>query len=199
MRRILVLGLAALATLSVGVSHVQAEVVPLGWAPTGGGPVDKGGADPPYDFIFTDVNGDSGYGTLTTTALGGGLFGVTGGSLTVTAGSHDAGTYSLYPNTNPWNVVYSPSGYFIYNDVLYPGSNPQLDYYGLLFTSGGLEINIYSPNGSPGSYQFYDNTGYNSPAAFLASAVPEPSSCTLCGFALVSVAGIALRKRKAAV
>jgi len=68
-----------------------------------------------------------------------------------------------------------------------------------LFTNGtGFEINIYSnsPPSEP-DYVFYDNTGHNDLVSFVIP-VPEPSTCTLCGFAIVSFAGMAWRKRKAA-
>ena len=40
------------------------------------------------------------------------------------------------------NIVGSPDGLFIYNDLFYPGANPVLDVYGILFTTAG------NPSGS---------------------------------------------------
>ena len=116
---------------------------------------DVGFEPPGYSFTFS-IGPDSGYGSLITTDIGSGEFWATAGTLTVTGGQ-DVGTYPLYPG-GP-SVTDSPSGYFIFDNVLYPSIDPGIDNDGLLFTSGGFEINIFS-NGSD-NYQFYDNTGYN--------------------------------------
>ena len=56
--------------------------------------------------------------------------------------------------------------------------NPLITNGGLLFTSGGYEVNIFSTG--PGSYTYYDNSGYNTPVSFsLSAAVPEPSTLIL--------------------
>ena len=47
----------------------------------------------------------------------------------------------------------------MYDDLLYPSVDPDIDNGGLLFTGNGLEINIFSLG--PDDYQFYDNSGYN--------------------------------------
>ena len=77
--------------------------------------------EPLFDFAFT--NGiDMGSGSLNTTDNGNGQFLATAGTLNVTAGQ-DVGSYPLYPGgpaTTP-----SPSGYFTYNNVLYPQSTPE--------------------------------------------------------------------------
>ena len=123
--------------------------------------------EPLFDFAFT--NGiDMGSGRLNTTDNGNGQFLATAGTLNVTAGQ-DVGSYPLYPGgpaTTP-----SPSGYFTYNNVLYPSVDPGIDLEGLLFIGSGLEINIFS-NG-PDDYEFYDNTGYNNVGdSFLLTAAP---------------------------
>ncbi len=123
--------------------------------------------EPLFDFAFT--NGiDMGSGSLNTTDNGNGQFLATAGTLNVTAGQ-DVGSYPLYPGgpaTTP-----SPSGYFTYNNVLYPSVDPGIDLEGLLFIGSGLEINIFS-NG-PDDYEFYDNTGYNNVGdSFLLTAAP---------------------------
>jgi len=109
------------------------------------------GFEPRFDFSF-DISPDIGYGSLSTTDIGNGEFLATAGSLTVTGGL-EVGTYPLYPG-GP-GIVTSPSGFFLYDSVLYPSTNPAIDVDGLLFLGSGLEINIWG-NG-PDSYTFDDN------------------------------------------
>ena len=140
--------------------------------------VSKGGdGDPTFQFSYSDSSGNVANGTLTATDLGGGQYLATGGTLTVTGGA-DVGTYSLYPG-GP-GVTTSPSGAFIYDNVVTSGSNPFLDVDGLLFTGGGLEINIWG--NSPNNYSFYSSnvSGYNvscfagSPSAVLGPPAGDP-------------------------
>jgi hypothetical protein len=109
------------------------------------------GFEPRFDFSF-DISPDIGYGSLSTTDIGNGEFLATAGSLTVTGGL-EVGTYPLYPG-GP-GIVTSPSGFFLYDSVLYPSTNPAIDVDGLLFLGSGLEINIWG-NG-PDSYTFDNN------------------------------------------
>jgi hypothetical protein len=123
--------------------------------------------EPLFDFTFT--NGiDMGSGSLNTTDNGDGQFLATAGTLKVTSGQ-DVGSYPLYPGgpgTTP-----SPSGYFTYNNLLYPSVDPGIDLEGILFIGSGLEINIFS-NGAD-DYQFYDNTNYNNAGdSFILTAAP---------------------------
>jgi len=125
------------------------------------------GPDTIFDFTFT-IGPDTGYGSLNTTEFGNGDFFATTGTLTVTGGQ-EVGAYSLYPG-GPAQTT-SPSGYFYYDNVLYPSIDPGIDNNGLLFTGHGLEINIFS-NG-PDAYQFYANNGYNNTGTpFTLNAAP---------------------------
>jgi len=123
--------------------------------------------EPLFDFAFT--NGiDMGSGSLNTTDNGNGQFLATAGTLNVTAGQ-DVGSYPLYPG-GP-GVTSSPSGYFTYNNLLYPSVDPGIDLQGLLFIGSGLEINIFSEGVD--DYEFYDNTGYNNIGdSFILTAAP---------------------------
>lgn len=112
------------------------------------------GFEPLFDFAFT-IGPDTGFGSLNTTDNGNGQFLATAGNLTVTGGQ-DVGTYPLFPGGPA--VTLSPSGFFNYDNVLYPSIDPSIDNDGLLFLGNGLEINIFS---NPGNFQFYDDTGYN--------------------------------------
>ena len=129
--------------------------------------------DPMFHFSYSDSSGNVTNGWLTATYLGGGQYLATGGALTVTAGA-DVGTYSLYSG-GP-GATLSPSGAFIYDNVFYYGSNPFLDGNGLLYTGGGLEINVWG--NSPNNYSFYswNGSGYNIDVNGSPSAVAEPAS-----------------------
>ena len=76
-----------------------------------------------------------------------------------------------------------------------PRQNPLITNGGLLFTSGGYEVNIFSTG--PSLYTYYDNSGYNTPVSFSLSeavssqSVPEPSTLILVGIA--SLMGLGLR------
>ncbi len=147
--KMMLLGLGFAASMSCGFDAAASIVVSD--AGPGGAPVV--GPDPIFNFSFS-IGPDSGFGTLNTVDIGGGAFSAIGGSLTVTGGA-DIGSYSLYP-VGPAETI-SPFGAFAVDDVLYPASNPYLDVWGLLFTGGGLEINIWG-NG-PDNYSFYSDNG----------------------------------------
>jgi len=123
--------------------------------------------EPRFDFAFT--NGiDAGNGSLNTTDNGDGLFLATEGTLNVTAGQ-DVGSYQMYPGGPA--ATTSPSGFFTYDDLLYPSVDPGIDLQGLLFIGSGLEINLFS-NGAD-DYEFYDNTPYNNAGdSFILTAAP---------------------------
>jgi hypothetical protein len=129
-----------------------------------------------FSFIAADFgSGTISYGLLQATDNGDGTFTATGGSLVVLTGP-DVGTYALFPNPNsPPAPFASPSGAFIADNVLYPGQDPSLDMYGLLFTGNGLEVNIWG--NSPGSYSYWSFNGstYNlasSDAIFILASTP---------------------------
>lgn len=113
---------------------------------------------PQFNGAFTFAIGpDTGYGNLNTTNQGDGSLLAISGTLTVTGGQ-DVGTYLLYPG-GPGQTT-SPSGFFLYDNLVFPSTDPGIDNNGFLFaTASDFEVNIFS-NG-PDSYQFYDNSGYN--------------------------------------
>jgi hypothetical protein len=156
------------------------------------------GADPLFDFSFSG-GGISGSGTLDATANGDGTFTAFSGTATVTGAPNGESTLTLYANPSPPGEVLSPSGYFFYDSQLLSGQNPLITNGGLLFTSSGYEVNIFSTG--PGSYTYYDNSGYNIPVSFGLSeaispqSVPEPSTLILAGIALPIGLGFALRRR----
>lgn len=200
----------SVASLALRFALVLA-CVSLAFADIPGGPVLTGlptsttlgsGTDPVYDFTF--VSNDlsvTAVGVLDATPCTAGMCAYSG-IITVAASgnSQDVGTSPLFANPSAPSASYSPSGYFIYDDTLQPGANPSITNDGLLFiTAGGLEINIFS-NGpsSPvpnGSYQFYDNAGYNILGNFTLTEVPEASSAVLLSFLLTGLAGFSWRKK----
>jgi hypothetical protein len=163
---------------------------PNGWA--SGVP----GADPEFGFIVS-IGSDTGFGVVSATDEGRGMFLATVGILTVTGGS-DVGTYSLVAAGAPGGT-FSPSGAFIFDNLFAPASDPTLDGDGLLFAGGGLEINIWG--NSPDNYSFwsFDGGGYNvadtdsGSVTFFATS-PEPSALVLLGSLLVGL-GIIGRKK----
>jgi hypothetical protein len=116
--------------------------------------------EPLFDFTFT-IGPDAGYGSLNTTDLFNGEFLATAGTLTVTAtaNSQGVGTYPLYPG-GPSQTT-SPSGRFLYDDVLFPSVAPTIDNNGLLFRdSTGFEINVWSDASNVYEFDEYNGSGY---------------------------------------
>jgi hypothetical protein len=123
----------------------------------------RASADQTFTFTATDSgSGTFSYGILEGSANGDGSFTANSGYLIVVSGPI-VGAYDLYPNPNPPHVFSSPSGVFSVNDVLYPGQDPSLDVFGLLFTGGGLEINIWGTG--PGTYSYFAFNGSSFPLA----------------------------------
>jgi hypothetical protein len=157
------------------------------------------------DFSFDDSNGlVTGDFSLTATAVAGdaGTYLATAGTLDITAPAADgiAGEYKLYQNPVAPNPTGSPTGLFIYDDLVMPGSNPVVTNPGLLAFGGpgqgnvpegkGQEINFFS--GGANTYYLYAGSNGNYPysASFTASqgsatvkvvAAPEPSAWLVMG------------------
>jgi len=113
----------------------------------------RANAERAFTFTATDLaSGTISFGFLDVTANPDGTFTATGGYLVVVGGPA-AGVYDLVPNPNPPNTFSSQSGAFIVDDILYPGQDPSLDVWGLLFAGNGREINIWG--NFPGSYSYY--------------------------------------------
>jgi hypothetical protein len=118
------------------------------------------------DQTFILEASDPGSGTdsiavLQATPNGDGSFTATSGCLFVFSGPN-VGTYDLVPNPDPPNIFVSPSGAFLVDDQLFPGQDPLLNMFGLLFEGNGLEINIWGNGpGIPYSYFSFNGSFYN--------------------------------------
>lgn len=173
------------------------------------------GTDPQFTYTFS-IGPDMGTGSVMLTEVAPGEYLATSGTLTVTS-SKDKGTYSLVAlgpiqTTGPCKgVSMSAAAAFCYDDLVFPSSNPTLDYAGLLFSGSGLEINIFgNASNTPGNYEFMSYNGsYNvddksSAGTVNFTATPEPSAVStlvLQGslFLLVGLVGFGFsRKRRKA-
>jgi hypothetical protein len=121
----------------------------------------RANADSSFAFTATDKgSGTYSYGLVTASDNGDGSFTATSGFLVVLSGPI-AGTYDLFLNPNPPFPFFSPSGVFICDNVLYPSRNSTLDVDGLLFTGGGLEVNIWNDGGGvPYSFFAFNGSGF---------------------------------------
>ncbi len=137
-----------------------------------------------FSFNFTSFDGTfTVTGQLSTAssldAVGG--YDVTGIAGSV-AGPNGAAISSLINNPNPSTESISPDGVFIYDNVLLANSSPLLDYGGVLFTSNGLEYNIFYQNGN---YQLIETlsphgTAYSGQdGSFTITAIPASDPITV--------------------
>jgi hypothetical protein len=136
-----------------------------------------------FDITFLGNDGTKAEAQVTATDLGGDVFQAVSGSITVNPGSMPflAGTWTLYQNPNGINASYSPSGYFIYDNLVLPNADPMNTYPGLLFrlASSGYEVNLYSDGAD--TYILYDNHGRHVNGSMTvvdppSSVVPEPTT-----------------------
>lgn len=142
------------------------------------------------DFLFTFVGASvRAEGLVTAVSNGTGSLRAVSGSLTVGTGGA-AGNYDLFQNANGDSPIISPSGFFIFDNQVNPSAGQPINWYGLLFTGGGAEINVWG-NLDHTTYTFYSHgPGGNirDTGQFTLTAVPAPGGVALVGLAGVCVA-----------
>ena len=116
--------MAAAALLVLATAPAQAGVV-TACKLAGGSGSTATGADPLFLFTFTAA-GVSGSAWLNAADNLNGTYTATGGTGTFNGVPVSLLTDTAYP-------AVSPLGLFLYDDLLFPGSNPVLDTFGLLF------------------------------------------------------------------
>ena len=168
------------ASLPAGLS-IDAHTGVISGIPTDGDYTSNAHA---FNFNFTSFDGTfTVTGQLNTAnaldAVGG--YDVTGIAGSV-VGPNGATISSLINNPNSSAESISPDGVFIYDNVLLANGSPSLDYGGVLFTSNGLEYNIFYQNGN---YQLIETlsphgTAYSGQSgSFTISAVPASDPITV--------------------
>lgn len=156
-------------------------------------PLAASAAEATFHFTFQGVDHVAS-GQLVAEDLGDGRFLATSGDLTVTLGAA-MGSYSLVPG-NP-SLVLSPSGTYLFDGIVEPGSDTVFTNGGVVFAGSGFEINIYSV--APGEFKFdFFTGGVNTidpgTGTVVLSAVPEPSALMLGAIGLSAL--VASRRRR---
>ena len=138
-----------------------------------------------FTFTYTDTNGLVASGNLVANDNGNGLtMTCVAGDITITTGPV-TGTFNLVPGGGS-------DGSFAWDNLLYTGP-ATLDIYGLLFTDGSTEVNIWG-NGGPNNYSawmappnwFYQ--GEQIGTFVISPSVPAPGAAAMLGVGLLASA-----------
>ena len=159
-----------------------------------------------FDFTYTGNDGGAtGSGTLFATDLGSGEWLIVDASGTFDDGAN-SGSISLIQNPNAPDASTSPSGFFGYDDLLFPNASVGeiLDVEGLLFSFAGMELNLWQSGGGPGTDGWSENnedSGYGtfSITSESGNVTPEPGSLPLLATGVLALAAVLLRRASAAV
>lgn len=182
----------------VKAGHEAMRKTALKWAliaASGLLPVGADAATYSFDFSTTDavftvaatittadtLNAVGGYDVL---SIAGTISGSGGGAISLVA--------------NPFQPSPAATAYFMYDNVYFPGGAPQVDEYGILFSSSGYDYELYSTSPTAyylsstnptGGYVPGETVAFGDPATG-ATAAPEPSTwvLTLLGFAGLALA-----------
>jgi hypothetical protein len=143
-------------------------------------------ADLVYNWTLSGT--DTGSGTLTAGAPDGSGFHITALTGTIDGDPIDGLLGSPLELGGP---TISPLGAFIYDNIVYPGSAPVFDRWGVLFSISGAEGNIWG-NSGPHDYSYYEccyAVANDQVDAFTLTraAVGEPSSLALFGGGLLGL------------
>jgi PEP-CTERM motif len=160
-----------------------------------------------FDFTYSDSQGLAATGTLTGSSIASGEYAITSGTIDITAGGVVQGSGTLYADpispavelsNNIGGALETSFGgtNMSFDDLLFVGSNPQLDDNGLIFIVDGVGISIWGNSANnyelwEGNWAFDDGGG----GTFAASA-PEPGSLLLLGTGLLGLALVAFRKAR---
>jgi PEP-CTERM motif len=156
-----------------------------------------------FDYSYTGFNQvDQASGTLVATDNLDGSFTAISGS-----GQYDGFAITLILNPNGTAAATSPSGYFNYDNQLFPLVSPVINNNGLLFSidtgiGGETELNVFSDSPFDGGYVAYLNgDGANNAGTFTIvdpPDVPEPGTFGLmaAGLLLLGLAWMRFRIRR---
>jgi hypothetical protein len=150
-----------------------------------------------FTFTFT-ANGVTATGTLTGNLFASGMFDIESGTINLVGGPiTGSGVLDIDPNgpggvytyQNPPN---SGGTNYTIDNILTPGSNPELDGNGILFTVDGTPIAIWGDG--PNTYEIFEGDWLLDDYGDFVT--PEPDSLFLLGTGLLGLAVIVFRKSK---
>lgn len=153
------------------------------------------------DNVFTFTYSDPltlAHGNVLASDNGDGSFTAYSGTLTISGTSFD-GVYNLWQNPSAPAASYSPSGRFIINNQVHTGTASLFDFYGLLFTSGSREVNLWG-NGDGNPWSLWSSTGggydHSSDSGVVTDIVVQPVPSVGAPIALASVGLLVMRRRR---